>query len=397
MQWKGNGGDMRVLKSIFRRKLRAFLTIFGITIGVVALVAMGSIAEKLQLLVDGGTDYYADKAIVSAAGNIMTFSTTPLSLDLKDQIEDIDGVSRASASVSMMVDEEPSAVNFGTPPVINGTDFRDRGFETFETRVAEGRDLEPSDRGKVVVGSDLVTTLDARVGEDVEIRGEKFEVVGIYEKTLTGPDTAVLMNIRDAQDLLVESLPSAVRSSVVPGNLVTNFVVYFDEGRDPDKMADVIQADLGDEFSAMGPSGFRESVQEPLEIFNQVIYAIALVSLAVGGLSVINTMTMSVAERTREIGVRKAIGASDGAIMRQFVAESAVIGFIGGVVGLGLGYLIAMAGNSAGAASATELFLLTPRLALGSVAFALVLGVLSGLYPAWHAARLNPVEALRYE
>lgn len=388
---------MRVLRNIFRRKLRAFLTIFGITIGVVALVAMGAIAEKLTLLVDGGTTYYADKVIVSAANNTMGLSTTPLSLDLVDRIEQIDGVAKASANVQMLIDEEPSSVNMGTPPMISGIDFRGDGYETFELRVAEGRDIKPGDRGKVAVGSDLVKTLGAHVGEDIEIRGKQFEVVGIYEKTLTAPDKAVAMPLRDAQDLMAASLPPAISASVVPGNLVTNVVVYLDKGRDPDKMATTIQDELGEDFAAMGPKGFQESVTEPLKVFNQIIYAIALVSLLVGGLSVINTMTMSVAERTREIGIRKAIGATDGAVMRQFVAESAVIGLIGGLLGLGLGALIALAGNAAGAESAMELFLVTPRLALGSIGFSLTLGVLSGLYPAWHAARLNPVQALRYE
>ncbi len=108
-------------------------------------------------------------------------------------------------------------------------------------------------------------------------------------------------------------------------------------------------------------------------------------------------MTMSVAERTREIGIRKAIGASDGQVMRQFILESGVIGLLGGLGGLVLGMLVAAAGNAAGAASGQALFLVTTRLMVGSVAFAVVLGVVSGLYPAWHAARLNPVEALRYE
>ncbi|MBN2404446.1 MAG: ABC transporter permease [Coriobacteriia bacterium] len=387
---------MRVLRSIFKRKLRAFLTIFGITIGVLALVVMGSIAEKLQLLVDGGTDYYVDKVIVSAPSAMAGFSTEPLSTDVLAQIESVDGVARASGSVMMLLDTDTSSVNMGVPANINAGDFRDEGYESFESDVVEGRKLEKDDRGVVVVGSDLVQKLDAKVGEKVTIRNRQFEVIGILGKTLTAPDKAVQIALSDAQELLVADMPSAIRDTVDPAKLITSVAVYVDEGESPDELADVIQAEVPD-IEAMGPAGFEKSVKEPLQIFTQIIYAIAAVSLLVGGLSVINTMTMSVAERTREIGVRKAIGASDFAIMHQFIDESATMGLIGGVLGLGLGALIAMAGNQAGAASATELFLLTPRLALGSVLFALVLGVLSGLYPAYHAARLNPVEALRYE
>jgi putative ABC transport system permease protein len=106
---------------------------------------------------------------------------------------------------------------------------------------------------------------------------------------------------------------------------------------------------------------------------------------------------MSVSERTREIGIRKSIGASDAAIMRQFVGEAAVIGLVGGLSGLLLGWAFTLVGNVATEAQGSALFLLTLRLALGSVGFAVGLGVMSGLYPAWHAARLNPVQALRYE
>lgn len=387
---------MRVLRNIFKRKLRAFLTIFGITIGVLALVVMGSIAEKLQVLVDGGVDYYADKVMVSGSSSLAGFSTDPLSTDMIAVVESVDGVARASGSVSLLLDTEMSSVNMGVPANIGATDFREVGYETFVTDVAEGRSLEKDDRGVVVVGADLVDKLGAEVGGTVEVRGEEFEVVGILNRTLTAPDKQVQMSLTDARSLLVQDLPAAVRDAIDPDELVTSIIAYPDEGVDPDELASIIDAELV-EASAMGPEGFEKSVREPLQLFNQIIYAIAIVSLLVGGLSVINTMTMSVAERTREIGVRKAIGASDGAIMRQFIAESAVIGLIGGLLGLGLGTLIAIGGNQAGAASATELFLVTPRLAVGSVAFALVLGVLSGLYPAWHAARLNPVEALRYE
>jgi putative ABC transport system permease protein len=114
-------------------------------------------------------------------------------------------------------------------------------------------------------------------------------------------------------------------------------------------------------------------------------------------MSVVNTMSMSVAERTREIGIRKAIGASHAAIMRQFLAESALIGLVGGLTGLAIGALIATGLNQAGEASGTMLFLVTSRLALGSLLFAVFLGAVAGLYPAWHAARLSPVRALRFE
>ena len=387
---------MRLLRNVFRRKLRAFLTIFGITIGVFALVVMGGIAEKLNLLVDGGVRYYADKVVVSSADSVLGLSSTPLSMQKLRDIQHVSGVKAVFPSVSLLLNEEIDAVNLGTIPTIQADDPAASRYETFKVRLAEGRDIRIGDRGKVVVGSDLVKKLNARLGGTVEFRDEKFVVVGIWEKTLTAPDNAVEVSMHDARRLYKASLPEALQSGLNEDNIATAFVVYPSAGVNPDTLATIINFKVGG-VSATGPLAFQRQIVSQLRIFTTIIFGIAIVSLLVGGLSVINTMTMSVSERTREIGIRKAIGATDGAIMRQFIAESAVMGFIGGLAGLALGWLIASGLNAAGEASGNTIFLVTGRLALGSVLFALVLGIVSGLYPAWHAASLNPVVALRHE
>ncbi len=387
---------MRLVRNVFRRKLRAFLTIFGITIGVFALVVMGGMAEKISLLVDGGTTYYADKVMVSDASSSNGFSGGPLSVTRVAEIEAIDGVARASASIGMLLDEESNAVSFGMPPMIIGSDGRAIGYEKFKISYTAGRALKPEDRGKVVVGSDLVEKLGAEVGKDVTIRGESFQVIGIMEKTLTAPDTSVSMSLVDAQRLLHKSLPAVVQKQVAPQTMATTVAVYLDPDEDPDAMAARIQSTVTG-VKASGPAAFQEQVGNATKILNAVIYGIALISLLVGGLSVINTMTMSVAERTREIGIRKAIGASHGQVVRQFLAESGFIGLLGGISGLVLGWAFTLVANAAGNGAGTTLFLVTGRLALGAVLFALVLGIASGIYPSLHAARLNPVAALRYE
>lgn len=387
---------LRLLRNIFRRKLRAFLTIFGISIGVFALVVMGALAEKLTLLVDGGMQYYEGKVVVSAPTQFAGLYSSPLKLTTLRRIEHVAGVARVSAQVSALLAEEIPTVSMGNIPTIQAEDGRARGYETFVVRYAEGRELRNSDVGKVVVGSDMVKQLNASIGGHVKIRGERYEVVGVLDKTLTAPDNSVLMTMEDAQLIVHDDLPDAVKDSLDPRTVVSSFAVYLNEGERPEVVARRIEREV-DGVDAMTPLDFERQVKAPLAIFTSIIYAVALISLLVGGLSVVNTMTMAVAERTREIGVRKAIGASSGQIMGQFIAESAVIGLIGGLAGLLFGLLVTAGGNAAGEMTGNALFLVTNRLIFGALAFAVGLGTVSGLYPAWHAANLNPVEALRYE
>ncbi|MFH0916541.1 MAG: FtsX-like permease family protein [bacterium] len=386
---------MQILRNVFRRKVRVLLTIFGITIGVLALVVMGSMAEKINLLVSGGTRYYSDKVTVAAEGSSVMFSTGPLSIGKISEIKGVPGVAEVSAQIGALLSTESSA-SFGMPPLIGGSDMRGEDLESFKVTYSQGRALTPADQGSVVVGADLVKKLSAQVGGFVTVRGEQFKVVGILDKTLTAPDTSVWMTLPDAQRLFVQDLPEMLRSQVNQQDLATSFVVYPTEGTDPEELASAINQSVSG-VRATGPSAFQEEIANATGVLNAILYGVALISLVVGGLSVINTMTMSVSERTREIGVRKAIGASDGQIVRQFLAEAAVIGFIGGASGLILGWVAATVANALGEASDLALFLVTPRLAIGALVFAVVLGLVSGLYPSLHAARLKPVVALRYE
>ncbi len=387
---------MRLLRNIFRRKLRASLTIFGIAIGVLALVVMGAIAEKLTLLVDGGMTYYAGKVMVSGVGGVAGLGGGTLSTNQRRDIERVAGVARVSAGVGGLLNEDQSMVNMGSMPTFQAQDGREKGYETYKVTMMRGRDITNADRGKVVVGADLAKTESVDVGDKLKIHDTEFEVIGIWNKTLTAPDNSAAISMHDAQRIVYDDLSGSQQTATNPDTIVSNFVVYPEKGMDPQALARRITRHVP-EVATMGPEDFAAQVQAPLQVFTSVIYAIGAISLLVGGLSVINTMSMSVSERTREIGVRKAIGASNAQIMGQFVAEAAVIGLIGGLVGLGLGMMIASVGNAAGEASGNILFLVTSRLIFGSIAFAMVLGVVSGLYPAWHAASLNPVEALRYE
>jgi putative ABC transport system permease protein len=385
---------MRTIRNVFRRKLRAFLTISGITIGIFALVVMGAMAEKITLLVDGGTEFYKDKVTVTE-GESHGLGGDPRSVEKIRALEEMDGVQVASADISMTLEEEPGAT-FGMPDLLTGSDLRGQDLESFPISFSDGHNLSPGDRGVVVVGSDLVKKLDGKVGNTISVRDREFEVVGTLDKTFSIPDNTVYMTLADAQDILYDSLPEFIRPGLDKTNLATGGTIYPSPGTDPDELAETISGS-DQNLVAVGPQKFQDNIAATTGIFTMIVYGVALISLVVGGLSVINTMTMSVYERTREIGIRKAMGASDGRIISQFLGESGFIGLVGGLLGLAIGALTTYLLNAWGEASGNQVFLLTNRLVIGSVVFAVFLGVASGLYPAWHAARMNPVQALRYE
>jgi len=263
---------------------------------------------------------------------------------------------------------------------------------------AEGRLLTPEDEGMnvTVLGSDIALQYGKHAGDTFTMRGQDFLVVGVLRQTLTQPDIAAMVPLSTGQQLYVSTLPSLVRGDLEPSSVVTGFAVYPAPGADPEAIAAAIEA-LDPELGTMGPDDFDRLAGSYADMLNAVLVGIGLISVVIGGLSTINTMAMSVAERTREIGIKRAIGASRLRIVREFVTESAVIGLIGGSIGLGLGALAVALANEAGRSSGTILFELTPGTALTAVLFSTLLGALAGFVPAVHAARLDPVAAVRYE
>jgi len=221
-----------------------------------------------------------------------------------------------------------------------------------------------------------------------------FTVVGVLAKTQTAPDTGAYVSLADAQMLLKETLPVSIRNSIDTTKLVNGATVYGTPGQDLDKLADKINAEVPG-VKATKPSVPVASFNSGGAIFTAITTGAALIALVVGGLSVINTMLMAVTERVREIGLKKAVGAKVGHILREYLLEAVLIGSIGGGIGLVLGWGLTSLINAATASSNLTLFLLSWRLVIVAILFSVGLGAAAGIIPALRASRMDPVRALR--
>ena len=388
---------MRLLRNLARRRLRTTLTITGITIGIWALVVFSSMANKVDALVSGGSDYYAGKIVVSDGG-FGGIGGQPMPIDQLAEIAAIDGIDLVVPTVAMIA-SDIQGVSFGPPDQIQAFPFgADQGRETYVPQLAQGRSLSAEDEGRdvAVLGTSIAAKRGAGVGDTIVLHERTFEVVGVLEPTLSTPDTTIVVPFTIGQQLVHEDLPAVIRDGVAADQLATAFIVYPAANADDATVAAAIEHRFPG-VKALTGDAYDASVGSSVGVFNSIIVGIGLVSLIVGGLSVINTMAMSVAERTREIGVKRAIGATRRRIIRELMVEAGVIGAIGGLLGVALGALVVVLVNEAGRSSGTVLFELTTGTALFAFAFSTVLGVVAGIIPAWTAARLDPVAALRYE
>jgi len=419
---------------MWRRKFRTFLTVVGISVGIFAFTVMGSMALKFNKMISGGKQYITGQITIMPKGTSFTggASSSTLPVDTLNEIARVDGVQAVGALVELNLDEpdpdNPVGASFGPPLTIYGEDlnsnFENRNWKTMVMK--EGQMIKKGDGDdKVSIGVTVATEKKKKVGDKMTIRGKEFEVIGIVDKTMTGPDSYVFMSIKPARDMLIESnpflkslkeqsdkaatisdqalrqLPAATRAQIIEAkafnieDITTMASVSWKDGVDSDALATKIKDQFKKDVVVLSPKAMGEQIDKASTTFNAIILGSALLALIVGGFSIINTMVMSISERTKEIGIKKAIGASRASIAREYTIEAGIIGLLGGLFGLGLGMIMITIVNNKMADKGAEIFLVNNGFLVGVVAFSFILGIIAGVIPAWRASRLKVVEAIR--
>lgn len=372
---------MEIVRNLVRHKTRTMLTLFGIVIGILAVTVMGSITEYFNSMIDNAIAMAGTAVTVSAPGGLHSLITES---DLRE-IARVPGVKAVVPVVSVRL-EPGGSVQMGPPPSVVGEPPELAHYVNPD--VARGRWLSRGDTFAAVVGWQLAKDRKLEIGSTLTWRDHVFTVVGIMRETQTEPDTIVVIPI-DVERHILEK-PNYIGSAYALPQIETK--------AEASALARRIQASV-DTVKVQTLEESLAATRADLAPFNAILLSGAIIAAIVGGLAVINTMIMNVNERAREIGLKKAIGASDGEIIREFLAEAFLLGMIGGLIGLllGIGMTSMLNSATAQAVGGVSIFTVTPRLAIVAVGFATVLGGIAGLYPAWNAVRVDPIEALREE
>lgn len=403
---------MEILRNLWRRKFRSLLTILGISIGIFAFTVMGSLALKFNRMIEGGKKYLTGQISISPKGSgyMAGGGGATLPIDTLDRIAKVEGVKAVGPEVSLAMEEpnldnsDGGGIQLGPPPTITAAD-RTSSFENVNWKnlaMKAGRLPDKNDAlDTIAVGYTIAMDKKLKVGDKLKIREKDFTILGIVDKTLTGPDNYIFMAIEPAREMLVESVPFLKSLKEKSGqsfrieDINTGAAVSWKNGVDPDVLANQIKDQFKDEVQVFAPKKMGEVIDKASVTFNVLILGMALLALIVGSFSIINTMIMAISERTKEIGIKKAIGAKDRSIALEYTAEAGLIGLFGGVIGMGLGLLMIVLFNRAMAERGAEIFLIDPNFLALVLLFSFALGVVAGIIPAWRASRLKVVEAIR--
>ena len=395
------------LRNVATRRKRAGLTMLGIFIGIAAVVALVSLGQGLQQTINDQFEKVgADKIFIEAkevgfGGQHAPGQLKKHELDIVKRangVVEVAGVLFRSAQVQFNRIQRIMFI-MSVPDKAKEAELV-RASNTWEA--GEGRLLTHKDKEKAVIGYNLahkkLFKKDLRIGDKILVNDNQFNVVGILERTGDpGLDGSIILPEADVRTVLDE--PEAF----------SYIVAQSAKGVDPEVVAGRIEREIRkDRHQKEGKEDFKvRTVTELIESFNivlniiQVVFVgIAAISLLVGGIGIMNTMYTSVLERTREIGVMKAIGARNSDVLGLFLIESGLLGTAGGavgiIIGIGISKAVEIGANTAfGAGTITAAF--PWYLIVGALLFSSVVGTVSGVLPARRASKLNPVDALRYE
>lgn len=395
------------LNNLKRRKLRSWLTMLGIFIGIAAVVSLISLGQGLQTAITGQfATLSTDKLTIQNAGTGLGPPGSTVIDKLTDHdvrvIERVNGVEEVVPRLVRVVKlEYNKAASFNYIADIPEDQTKiEIIYEAMDIKVEKGRLLGPNDHGKVLLGSNIAkgTAFDKEieVGKKIKIQGKYFEVVGILKKASTFiiNDAVVMLN-GDMKDLLeIEDEIDIIIADVEDPDEIEKVAERIEKAMRKDRNLKEGEED----FSVQTPLQAIETVNQILGTVNWVIWGIAFISIVVGGVGVANTMYTSVIERKQEIGTMKSVGAKNSDILRIFLLESGLLGFVGGLIGILIGAGIAL-GLSAAANSYFGIEIIQVNLSwllmVSVLTSAFLLGVLFGAIPSYQASKLRPVEALR--
>lgn len=389
------------------RGLRSWLTILGIFIGIAAVVSLISLGQGLQGFIDdqfqqvGGDKILISPKLFGPPGSV-TEQELLLTKDDLDVVKKVNGVEDAEGALT----RTSLAVNDKEQEIVMISGVNEKYLEIFggidSLTSIEGRQIKDTDKSKVVVGYNHVFgnlwDKKLRLGSKIEIKGKEFEIVGVLKKQgNSGDDNSVWMEKETFQSLFNT------------GNDEGTIVAKTEKGFNPDEVAADIEKALRKEkdqkegqetFFVQSFSQLLETFTNIFAVVQAVFVGIAGISLIVGGIGIMNTMYTSVLERTREIGIMKAVGAKNQDIFLIFLIESGLLGLVGGVIGILFGIGIGKSVEYIATAKLGTTYLQAVfglPLILGALFFSFIVGAASGVFPAMQAAKLKPADALRYE